>query len=191
MAGFDITRQGVEAKARLGYSPRRRPYLYGKLTGRELLRFLSRLRGVSDGETKISAWLERFNLTDVGNELVETYSHGMRQKLTFIAALLHDPEVLVIDEPMVGLDPRAARDVRELMSAYASKGHTVLLTTHSMEVAQASPSASSSSTEAKSSPKGIWPRYSGVSGTDHENFEDLEAIFLRLTEEAHPTAPAL
>lgn len=136
LAGFDVVKQSVEAKARMGYVPDR-PYLYQKLTGRELLRFLARLRNVEQSSAKAQEWLEFFGLQDFANELIETYSHGMRQKLTFIAALLHEPEVLIIDEPMVGLDPRAAIQVRQLMIDYAKKGNTVLLTTHSMEVAEA------------------------------------------------------
>jgi ABC-2 type transport system ATP-binding protein len=135
LAGYDVARQGRQAKARLGYVPDR-PYLYPKLTARELLRFLARLRQVEAGEREAERWLETFGLLEQANELIETYSHGMRQKLTFAAALLHQPPVLVIDEPMVGLDPRAARQVRALMGSYAASGKAVLLTTHSMEVAE-------------------------------------------------------
>jgi len=135
VAGFDVARAPVAAKAALGYVPDR-PYLYPKLTGRELLRFLGRLRGVSGAEARAEAWLSRFGLLEVQNERIEAYSHGMRQKLTFCAALLHDPEVLVIDEPMVGLDPRAALEVRRLMRERAEAGRTVLLTTHQIDVAQ-------------------------------------------------------
>ncbi|MFW5899200.1 MAG: ABC transporter ATP-binding protein, partial [Jiangellaceae bacterium] len=103
VAGVDVARDPVRAKAALGYVPDR-PYLYPKLTGRELLRFLGRLRGVDRVETRADAWLDRFGLSEVQNERIEAYSHGMRQKLTFCAALLHDPPVVVIDEPMVGLD---------------------------------------------------------------------------------------
>jgi len=135
VAGVDVARDPVAAKAALGYVPDR-PYLYPKLTGRELLRFLGRLRKVAGAEGRAQAWLSRFGLLEVQNERIEAYSHGMRQKLTFCAALLHDPAVLVIDEPMVGLDPRAAREVRRLMRERAEAGRTVLLTTHQIDVAQ-------------------------------------------------------
>ncbi len=135
VAGHDVLAASVAAKASLGYVPDR-PYLYGKLTPRELLRFIARLHGVQDAAGRISHWLELFSLTDFGNELIEVLSHGMRQKLAFTAALLHEPQVLVVDEPMVGLDPRAARQVRQLLREYAAKGRTVLLTTHSLEVAE-------------------------------------------------------
>ncbi len=135
LAGHDMVRDSVAAKSLLGYVPDR-PYLYTKLTPRELLRFTGRVHGMRNPGPAIEAWLERFDLTRFGNELIEVLSHGMRQKLTFSAALLHSPAILVVDEPMVGLDPRAARQVRQLLADYASEGNTVLLTTHSLAVAE-------------------------------------------------------
>ncbi len=181
LAGFDVVKQAVAAKAHLGYVPDR-PYLYLKLTGRELLRFLGKLRGVKDTEKKIEEWLGFFGLQDFGNELIEGYSHGMRQKLTFVGALLHEPRVLVIDEPMVGLDPRAAKQVRELMKNYAEReDRTVLLTTHSMEVAE----------EVADRVLLVHKGHIAAAGTLDElrrgvgdDEADLEAIFLQLTEEA-------
>lgn len=136
VAGFDVWRDPVKAKAAFGYIPDR-PYLYGKLTARELLRFVGQLYQVPNSDTEIDRWLEFFRLTDFGNELIETYSHGMRQKVAIIAALLPDPPVLIVDEPMVGLDPHAARQVRDLFRSHADRGRTVLLTTHSLPVAEA------------------------------------------------------
>ena len=179
LAGFDIIRQGVAAKARLGYVPDR-PYLYQKLTGRELLRFLGSLRKIKDCEAKAQSWLEFFGLQDFANELIETYSHGMRQKLTFITALLHDPKVLVIDEPMVGLDPRAAKQVRKLMREYALKGNTVLLTTHSMEVAEDVSDRVLLINKGKIAAEGTLEELQGHIGNQRA---DLEDIFLTLTEE--------
>jgi ABC-2 type transport system ATP-binding protein len=182
LAGYDVVRQSVAAKARLGFVPDR-PYLYHKLTGRELLRFLGRLRQVEAAHTKAERWLEFFSLHEFGNELIEAYSHGMRQKLTFIAALLHEPEVLVVDEPMVGLDPRAAKQVRELLADYARQGKTVLLTTHSMEVAQAVSSRVIVIDRGRIVAAGDLMALRAQVG---ELEADLEAVFLRLTEE--PTA---
>lgn len=179
LAGYDVARQSVAAKARLGYVPDR-PYLYHKLTGRELLRFLGRLRQVEAAHTKAERWLEFFSLQEFGNELIEAYSHGMRQKLTFIAALLHEPEVLVVDEPMVGLDPRAAKQVRELLADYARQGKTVLLTTHSMEVAQAVSSRVIVIDRGRIVAAGDLGALRAQVG---ELEADLEAVFLRLTEE--------
>lgn len=180
LAGFDVVKQPVLAKAKLGYVPDR-PYLYLKLSGRELLRFLAQLRGVSDAEKKSQHWLEFFGLQNFANELIETYSHGMRQKLTFIAALLHEPEVLVIDEPMVGLDPRASRQVRSLMREYANEGKTVLLTTHSMEVAEEVADRVLLVNHGMIAAEGTLVELQRRINDDRA---DLEAIFLRLTEEA-------
>lgn len=187
LAGFDVITEGTAAKARLGYVPDR-PYLYQKLTARELLRTLCRLRGVHDAQEKIERWLEFFRLSDFGNELIEGYSHGMRQKLTFIAALIHQPEVLVIDEPMVGLDPRAAKQVRELMREYADKGNTVLLTTHSMEVAEAVADRVLLVHRGKIVASGTLAELRAQVGDARA---DLEAIFLQLTEEQAQVSPVL
>lgn len=136
VAGFDVWQRPIEAKLSFGYIPDR-PHLYGKLTGRETLRFVAGLRKMQGAEREIDRWLEYFRLSEFGNELTETYSHGMRQKLTIITALLPRPRVLIVDEPMVGLDPHAARQVRELFRAHADAGNTVLLTTHSLPLAEA------------------------------------------------------
>jgi ABC-2 type transport system ATP-binding protein len=180
VAGFDVVREGRAAKARLGYVPDR-PYLYGKLTARELLRFVAGLRGVEDAEAKMEGWLASFGLHPFANELVESYSHGMRQKLAFVAALLHEPEVLVIDEPMVGLDPRAAKQVRELIAGYAGEGKTVLLSTHSMEVAQAVAARVVVMQRGRVVAEGAMDELRRRVGREDA---DLEAIFLQLTEEA-------
>ena len=136
VAGFDVWKEPVKAKGAFGYIPDR-PYLYGKLTARELLRFIAGLHKLKNAEPAIDHWLEFFSLENFANELIETYSHGMKQKLTIIAAMLPEPPVLIVDEPMVGLDPKAAKQARELLAGYAAKGNTVLLTTHSLPVAEA------------------------------------------------------
>lgn len=178
VGGFDVIWEGRSAKALLGYVPDR-PYLYPKLTARELLRFLVRLRRVPAGEDHAEAWLDRFGLQPVANELIESYSHGMRQKLTFCTALFHDPSVLVIDEPMVGLDPRAARQVRTLMRDHADRGHTVLLTTHSMEVAEEVADRVLVIDRGVVVAEGTVPELRARLGRDDA---DLESIFLALTE---------
>lgn len=180
VAGVDVARDPVAAKEALGYVPDR-PYLYPKLTGRELLRFLGRLRKVDDAEARAEAWLDRFGLVEVQNERIETYSHGMRQKLTFCAALLHDPAVLVIDEPMVGLDPRAAREVRRLMRERAEAGRTVLLTTHQIDVAEETADRVVLMHRGRVAAEGTLAELRRRVGQDAAR---LEAIFLALTEEA-------
>jgi ABC-2 type transport system ATP-binding protein len=180
VGGNGLESAPLRAKALLGYVPDR-PYLYQKLTGRELLRFLARLRRVRDGETRAEAWLRHFDLQRSANELIETYSHGMRQKLTFAAALLHDPPALVIDEPMVGLDPRAAHDVRALMRRRADDGGAVLLTTHSMEVAEAVADRVLLLHHGRIRAAGTMEELRRRVGVQDAT---LEAIFLQLTEEA-------
>lgn len=135
VGGHDVTRRPLEAKALIGYVPDR-PYLYPNLTGRELLRFLGRLRRVEGAEERARELLERFELTRAADELVQTYSHGMRQRLTFCAALLHRPRALVIDEPMVGLDPKSARILKNLLTDFCAQGGTVFLSTHLLSVAE-------------------------------------------------------
>lgn len=180
VCGEDMMRRPVAAKTHLGYVPDR-PYLYPKLTGRELLRFLGRLRSVPDAERRAEAWLERFDLLDVQNERIEAYSHGMRQKLTFCAALLHDPEVLVIDEPMVGLDPRAAKNVRLLMRERAEAGRTVLLTTHQIDVAEEAADRVTLLHRGRVAAEGSLADLRSRVGDEAAR---LESIFLALTEDA-------
>ncbi len=138
LGGDDVSRDPMSAKARLGFIPDR-PFLYEKLTGAEFLRFVAALYG-QDGnvvEQRIDELLQLFELTVWKDELIEAYSHGMRQKLIISSALIHRPEVIVVDEPMVGLDPRAARLLKDIFRAFVDKGGTVLMSTHTMEVAEA------------------------------------------------------
>lgn len=180
VGGYDVSRRSLEAKALIGYVPDR-PYLYPNLTGRELLRFLGRLRRVEGAEERSRGLLEAFELTRAADELVQTYSHGMRQRLTFCAALLHRPQALVIDEPMVGLDPRGARDVRALMRRHADEGGAVLLTTHSLAVAEAVADEIVLVARGRAVARGTLEELRQRVG---DRDADLEEIFLRLTEEA-------
>jgi ABC-2 type transport system ATP-binding protein len=134
----DPARNPEEAKSRLGYIPDR-PYLYEKLSGSEFLRFVAGLWGRDGKETEDRAQrlLELFSLSEWQDELVESYSHGMRQKLLISSALIHQPELIVVDEPMVGLDPRAARILKDLLRTYADNGGTVFLSSHTLEVVEA------------------------------------------------------
>ncbi len=136
--GKDMAREPEEAKAILGYIPDR-PYLYEKLTGGEFLEFIAGLHRLDprDGWRRRSEeLLEFFDLLSWRHELIESYSHGMRQRLIISAALLHRPKVLVIDEPMVGLDPRGVNLVKGLLRDLVGSGMTVFLSTHILAIAE-------------------------------------------------------
>jgi ABC-2 type transport system ATP-binding protein len=137
VGGDDLAGNPEKAKARIGYIPDR-PYLYEKLTGAEFLRFVAGLWGKEgeESEARADRLLELFNLSQWKNELVESYSHGMRQKLLISSALIHQPELIVVDEPMVGLDPKAARILKDLLRTYVGNGGTVFLSSHTLEVVE-------------------------------------------------------
>ncbi|MEO7138212.1 MAG: ABC transporter ATP-binding protein [Gemmatimonadales bacterium] len=137
VGGIDINQRPLEAKARLGFIPDR-PFVYDKLTGAEFLRFAAALYGQQGPavEHRIDELLELFDLSRWKNELTESYSHGMRQKLIISGALVHRPKVIVVDEPMVGLDPRSARLLKDLFRQFVNRGGTVLMSTHTLEVAE-------------------------------------------------------
>jgi ABC-2 type transport system ATP-binding protein len=138
IAGHDVVTDGLAAKALIGYVPDR-PYLYEKLTGRELLQFVTNLyrKEWAAAEPRALEHLRYFGLQDWIDARIENLSHGMKQKLVIVSALVHDPEVLVIDEPMVGLDALAQKQTRLLLRRLADEGKTIFLTTHTLSVAEA------------------------------------------------------
>jgi len=138
IGGFDIGTQPTEAKSILGYIPDR-PFIYEKLTGREYLAFIADLYSMDADVTaeRTQRYLDFFDLSDAGDKLVEGYSHGMKQKLIISGALLHDPKLVVVDEPMVGLDPKGARQVKQLFRDLCDKGTCIFMSTHSLGIAQA------------------------------------------------------
>jgi ABC-2 type transport system ATP-binding protein len=138
VAGRDMLADPVAAKRHVGYIPDR-PSLYEKLTGMEFLRFVNGLwgRDGAAGDRRALQLLELFDLGAWRDTLVESYSHGMRQKLLISSALVHSPDVIVVDEPMVGLDPKGARLIKDLLRAFTREGGTVFLSTHTLEVAEA------------------------------------------------------
>jgi len=137
IGGHDIRREPEKAKALTGYLPDH-PFLYDKLTAYEFLRFVGGLYGVPEDvrDERSRQLLDDFALTHRASELIETYSHGMKQRLALASALLHEPRVLVLDEPMVGLDPQGALDFRRLLARLAEEGRTIFLSTHSLAVAE-------------------------------------------------------
>ena len=137
VGGDDLAKKPESAKARVGYIPDR-PFLYEKLSGAEFLRFVAGLWGQEGDavEQRADRLLQLFQLTEWKDELIESYSHGMRQKILISSALIHQPELIVVDEPMVGLDPRSARLLKDLFRTFVDNGGTVFLSTHTMEVAE-------------------------------------------------------
>ena len=135
--GNDMAAAPLLGKRITGYIPDR-PYLYEKLTGLEFLRFIASLYQMDDDRFRrnIDHFLNLFDLAGWQHHLIESYSHGMRQKLIIIAAFMIEPPLIVVDEPMVGLDPKSARIVKELFKNHSHKGGTVFLSTHSLEIAE-------------------------------------------------------
>ena len=138
LGGFDIGKEPREAKSITGYLPDH-PYLYDKLSGREFLHFVAGLYQVPPAQRaeRAQTLLADFALTERADELTETYSHGMKQRLALAAALIHEPRILVLDEPMVGLDPQGALDFQQLLRQLSKRGVSIFLSTHSLSVAEA------------------------------------------------------
>jgi ABC-2 type transport system ATP-binding protein len=138
IGGHDLQREPEAAKRLLAYIPDF-PFLYEKLTCVEFMRFIGEMFEVPAGEipTRTATLFERFGLDEYRHELTENLSHGTRQRLVIVSALLHDPKVLIIDEPMVGLDPMHTRVVKEELKARSRAGVTVFLSTHQLAIAEA------------------------------------------------------
>ena len=137
IGGHDLRTQGQEARQVISYVPDQ-PFLYEKLTGREVLQFIADMYGLGGDHARrrIDAMIEVFSLGPFVDDLTQHYSHGMRQRTVFAAALLHEPRVLIVDEPTVGLDPRSVRLLKDLLRQETKRGATVFLSTHSLDVAQ-------------------------------------------------------
>jgi ABC-2 type transport system ATP-binding protein len=137
IAGFDMNRNGDDARRLISYVPDQ-PFLYEKLTGRELLGFIADMYGMPSDHARrrMDEMIDIFGLGDFVDDLTESYSHGMRQRTVFASALLHEPRVLIVDEPTVGLDPRSVRLLKDLLRGEARRGVTVFLSTHSLDIAE-------------------------------------------------------
>ncbi len=181
ICGIQMEEHPEKAKSKIGFIPDR-PYLYEKLTAMEFLEFTADLYGVNENDfpARSQEQLEMFLLSEWSNELIESYSHGMKQRLVMAAALLHEPEVIIVDEPMVGLDPVAIKMVKELFLHLAAEGVTIFMSTHTLKVA-----------EDICDRIGVIHKGSLVANGTPEDLRrltdageaDLEQVFMRLTEE--------
>jgi ABC-2 type transport system ATP-binding protein len=164
------------------------PYLYEKLTGREFLQFIAELYGMpaADAKRRIGEVIDLFSLSDFVDDLTERYSHGMRQRTVFAAALVHQPKVLIVDEPTVGLDPRSIRLLKDLLRAEAGRGTTVFLSTHSLDIAQELADRIGIVDHGRLITCGTLEMLRKQAELDGS----LEDVFLKLTEESSAEAPA-
>lgn len=134
--GFAMGPDALEARRRIGFVPDR-PDLYEYLTGRQYVRYVAGMYGVraQDSDRLSEKWWDRFDLTEARDQLLKTYSHGMRQRVVIISVLTHDPSLLILDEPIVGLDPQSARSLRDVVRERADNGGGVLFSTHLLSIA--------------------------------------------------------
>lgn len=137
MGGYDIQVDPLKAKAIFGYIPDN-PFLYDKLTAFEFINFMADLYSVPKPGRYEKIWglLELFELSDKGNELIQGFSRGMRQKTALAGALIHQPKIIILDEPTVGLDPKSARLMKDILRKLCDDGTTVLISTHILEIAE-------------------------------------------------------
>ncbi|MEJ2587986.1 MAG: ABC transporter ATP-binding protein [Deltaproteobacteria bacterium] len=181
--GLDLAENPAAVKERVGFIPDR-PFIYEKLTGHEFLELVAGLYHLDPGPSLDVRILELFDLFDLTlwrDELIESYSHGMRQRLIMASALLHQPKVLIVDEPMVGLDPRGAKLVKDLFKKEAERGVTIFMSTHSLEVAEEVCDEIAIIQAGRVIAKGSGEELKSQAGVDG----NLEKIFLKLTEGGH------
>jgi len=178
--GYDVQRDYIEAKALLSYVPDQ-PYLYDKLTGREFLQFVGAMYGMSrpDMDKGIDELSELFDSVRFLDELGGTYSHGMKQRVVIMSALLHNPQVIVIDEPMVGLDPKGANTFKAILRERARQGAAIFMSTHTLGVAEETADRVAIIRSGKIIALGALDEIYAIARTDRR----LEQAFLRLTEE--------
>ena len=178
--GMDLAEEPQKVKQCIGFIPDR-PYLYDKLTGMEFMKFIAGLYGMDHASSlpsRIRELLEMFDLTHWSDELIESYSHGMKQRLVMCSALLPSPKVLIVDEPMVGLDPRGARLVKDIFLEQSRKKTTLFMSTHSLEVAAEVCREIAIIQAGKIIARGTSEELKRIAGVEGS----LESVFLKLTE---------
>ena len=179
--GKDMAEDPVGAKQVTGFIPDR-GFLYEKLTGIECLQFVASIYGMDRGlvESRIDELVTLFEMEAWAGDLIESYSHGMKQRLVMAAALLHEPKVIVVDEPMVGLDPKAARLVKTVFLSLASKGVSIFMSTHTLGIAEEMCHRIGIINEGRLIALGTASELTQTAGGDGR---DLETVFLKLTQE--------
>jgi ABC-2 type transport system ATP-binding protein len=189
VGGYNVVTQTREATALIGYVPDQ-PYLYDKLSGREILQFVARMYGMSTEQTAraIDREIGRFELGEFVSELTETYSHGMKQRTVFASALLHSPRLLVVDEPMVGLDPHSIRLVKDLLREEVAGGMCVLMSTHTLTAAEEISNRLGIMSHGRLLFDGTVELLRDRFGTDSLS---LESMYLALTDENGEAAPQM
>lgn len=187
VGGFDLRTHGDAARRLIAYVPDQ-PFLYEKLTGREFLRFTADLYGMDrkHADDRIARVIDLFHLDDFADDLTERYSHGMRQRTVFAAALVHEPRLLIADEPTVGLDPKSIRELKVLLRELVARGVTVLLSTHTLDIAQELADRIGVIDHGRLLALGTMADLRKQAGRDG----NLEELFLQITEEAAAESPA-
>ena len=177
--GHDLALEPERAKASLGFIPDR-PFLYEKLTAGEFLRFHGGLYGLNGADVggRVHEMLELFELARWENELVESFSHGMKQRLVMCAAFLHRPRAVLVDEPMVGLDPRGARLIKDVFRRMSVQGVAILMSTHTLEVAEEMCDRISIILQGKIIARGTVAEVRAMAGDPNDQ---LTSVFLKLT----------
>lgn len=188
VGGFDLIREGRQARATMSYVPDL-PYLYDKLTGREFLQFVADMHAMEKDRAadRIAFVSKMFRLDNFLDNLTERYSHGMRQRTVFASALLHEPGLLIVDEPTVGLDPRSVRQLKDILRDQADNGTTVFLSSHSLDVVEEL--ADRIGIINKGKLIGLGKVADLKTQASHQG--SLEEVFLRLTEEDSTTETAM
>lgn len=187
VGGFDMRLQGDQARQLIAYVPDQ-PYLYEKLTGREFLEFVGEMYGMPRDllRERIVEMIKVFHLEEFIDDLTERYSHGMRQRTVFASALIHQPQVLIVDEPTVGLDPRSVRQLKDLLRQQADLGTTVFLSSHSLDIVQELADRIAIIEHGRLIACGTLEALRAQSSVDGS----LEEVFLRMVEEATEPVPA-
>lgn len=179
--GYDLAQESLEAKQICGYIPDH-PFLYDKLSGKEFLHFIAGIYNLNnvDYKRRINELLQLFGLELWADELIESYSHGMRQRLVMIAALLHQPKIIIIDEPLVALDPKGIKLVKNIFKDYCRQGATIFMSTHNLSLAEKLCTRIGIIHQGKLVAVGTKEELRNLVRSKRHNLED---IFLKLTEE--------